>query len=298
MSKIKSKRVKFGLGMLWLFVLVLVLLWSFYTFFKNSIHFDPEVGINLIAVSDNRVGILAIRPGDEPSSFVKLPEDLLVKAYGTDGEYKVGKLWDLGELEKIGGREMVDKSIGDALGFLPGGFIKMSEDSEVSPLGVMSELANPLAKTNLWWWDRFVLWKMIRDELSNFSLLNISLPEQVYQSFKEADGVVVNRLASESVIDSWGRKVWLMETILSESAQVEVFNYSGRSGEARQAARKLSNAGVGVLKVEEGVGESDGFVCTISPKTEKFGKTINLLSQVLGCDISVGNDDIFEIKIK
>lgn len=297
MLKIESRRIKFGLGVLWLVVLFLVLVWSFYTFFKKSIHFNPEVGINLIVVSENRVSILAIRPGDEPSSFVRLPENLLIRAHGTEGEYKVGKLWQLGEIWKVGGGEMAEKSIGDALGFLPGGFIKINEEN-ASPLSVVSELTNPLAKTNLWWWDRVVLWRMIKSELSNFSLLSVNLPGQIYQSFQEADGVVVERLSSGSVIDSWGRKIWLMESILSESVQVEVFNYSGEPGKAFQTARKLSNAGMGVLRVEEGFGDLEAFTCVVSNNFEKFKRSIYLLEQSLGCQISIGEGDVFEVKVK
>jgi hypothetical protein len=298
MLKIESRRVKFWFGIGWLFVLVLVLFSSFYKMFKDSIHFNPEIGINLIVVLDDNVSVLAIRPGDEPSSFVKLPENLLVEAYGTDGEYKVGNLWRLGETLKVGGGEMVDNSIGDALGFFPGGYIKINNDNS-SPVIVMSELLNPLAKTNLWWWDRVVLWKMIKKEISDFSLLNVSLPTSLYESSREVDGVMVDRLASESIIDSWGRRVWLMESVLSESAQVEIFNHSGEPGKASQMARKLSNAGMGVLKVGEGDEGIETFTCTMSSDTEKFKQTLYFFNQILSCDIAnVESGDVFVIRIK
>jgi len=262
----KKAQVYLGIGFIAL-VLGLILVNSLYQRAKSSV-WDGESRLSTVEQFDNNLMVQSIIPSQNRQNRLEVPGEVLVKAPFGFGEYQLGKVFELGELENQGERVLI-RSTQNLLGIEITGF----------------KVGN---QTNLSWWDKLrVSWFL------NFNLkstLKLDLVERAVLSQEQlADGSDVFR-PSLILLDELINEYYFDEKVINEAYEVAVINASEVTKIANQVARILSNLGVEVIKTDNQELE-DSSVIKVKNKQMAETKTIKLLQRLLDID-EVKIDDL------
>ena len=262
----KKAQVYLGIGFIAL-VLGLILVNSLYQRAKSSV-WDGESRLSTVEQFDNNLMVQSIIPSQNRQIRLEVPGEVLVKAPFGFGEYQLGKVFELGELENQGERVLI-RSTQNLLGIEITGF----------------KVGN---QTNLSWWDKLrVSWFL------NFNLkstLKLDLVERAVLSQEQlADGSDVFR-PSLILLDELINEYYFDEKVINEAYEVAVINASEVTKIANQVARILSNLGVEVIKTDNQELE-DSSVIKVKNKQMAETKTIKLLQRLLDID-EVKIDDL------
>lgn len=274
-EKIGKKRF---LGLGWIFILLLVGM-LFLGLYRRGIY-DRKLGVNVLFISRDGMGILTLHPEADTVDLVKLPDELKIPLNINGPEYALEALRKTGLPERDGGLMRIRKGVGEALGLVLPAFVKT--DSELSLAGFSEGLWSFKTQTNLSLLDRYRLQIEI-DRLVRRGLnLEVAFPGGVTDTVVEPDGVSFKKL--NSAIYTWSKNQWVSEAALAETAEVGVVNASGVEGLGRVVARQLETAGVRVVevlgseKIEEGG-------CLFSGVVKDHPQTARLFSLFLNCNL-------------
>jgi hypothetical protein len=252
----------------------------------NTRAYQPDMGINLVVVGEDKVSVVGISKNKEGVVWVDLPSNLKV-----DG-YPAVSIWGLGEIE---GRseELVVSSLGEGLGLWLGAALKVEGNASVD--GLLKRLLSVRGIKGLSWLDRYTLYKDVSSLATKGVVLEMSLPNQVRDSVQDVDGYEWQEL-NEAVF-VWSRELWPKEEIVNLGITAEVVNVSGDPGKARIRARQLESIGFRVVKVDTGSEEiSKKCLVKINPEmVEKNEFLKQLLKIYLRCEVQMEDemDDVF-----
>lgn len=274
-KKTHLKRAGYG----WLVVVILVLLGSSILKEYRQRRFDPEIGMNIAVVGDKKLGIMTVRKEEDMSSFVILPEKLVVDIEKTGSKLRVGSLWGLGKLEGQPGN-VVMRQAGRALALGISGYIKVNNDDQLEPAKIAGDLIQLNIKTNLSWWDRINLRQEIKATLARGEMPITKINETIYQTQVDPDGVE-NLIIDREKLKMWAERVWMTPEVLGERVNIAVYNNSDRDGKAREMADALEVAGARVINVDKD-GESTNS-CEFIVHRKDLIKTPLILEKQFGC---------------
>lgn len=232
-------RSRFNLaGIVFLVLLLSMLLVSL---FRKNVY-DPKLGINLLLMAKDGMGVISIRAESGQVGQMMLPANLSIPIETSGSQYLVEAIYRIG-LPVNDPLNSARKSVGQALGIVISGVVKAPVRFGID--GFRQSLVNIAAKSNLSFVDRYLLYKDLNKKLGNRAFLTFSLPRNVIDLVEEPDGKTIGKL--NSTVYVWSKNQWVVDEVLSETAEVTVVNASGKEGKARQVARQIESAGVRVI---------------------------------------------------
>jgi len=270
-------------GMVFLILISISLLLSL---LKRGI-WNENLGINLLVVGDDSVGVLVLRPKEGLGSWMILPTDLKVRISGSQAKYPINSLWKFAVGEKRP-FQLSEKSLAEAMGVIIPRVIKVVGAASVE--SVLGASLSVSTKTDLSILDRFAIRKYLSEIMTSKRMLEINIPSQVYEKVEDPDGKIF--LEFTSVMYAWSKDKFLFDTVLMESPDMIVNNLSGLSGAGIAMSRQAETAGIRVIEVKndsEDVVLGRGCVF-VSPPTGKVS-TIELLTNHFGCKKVDGKGD-------
>ena len=265
--------------------LALVLVMLLVNLLRRNIY-DPSLGINILMLAKDGMGIVAVREGSGLVSVTRLPDNLVIPIDPTGAEYRVEAFYKIGL--PVADELFVSRvSVGQALGVVLAGVVK--SNSEFGLTGLSGSLISLSSQTNFSIFDRYNLAKSIRNLLTKRTNFEISFPAVAVDSVEEADGTEVLKLNSSIFV--WSQNQWVADEVLSETAEVTVVNGSGREGKARWAARQMETAGVRVISLM--TARKNTKDCLIWGDEKLHPKTFSFLRLSFNCRTG-GDDELFD----
>lgn len=244
--------------------------WQIVRMVKNAV-WDGQSRVNLILDAQD-VYFISFDPGEEMLLVVSVSGETYVEATFGFGSYPFGAVYDLGEIEKIGGRLLV--STAQEFFATPiDAWIKSRDEKLAMNNGesVKEEIVNltwEASKTNLTFWDKLRLWWQIKqvrfDKVKVFNLNEADLnPEKIDQVLGP----------------------FLMEgKIKEEMFKIEILNSTDKVGLGARISRFINNLGGEVINV----GNQEGILptCVILVRKGEAGSfTPQRLKKVFSCEI-------------
>lgn len=278
MKEISKGNWRLGIGIIFLVILFSLLgikIW------REGIYTN-DLGINVVVVGTDKVGILILRPENDVVSWVSLPNNLQIKVFNSEAVYPVVSLWSYGEQVK-NSYTVMEKSLGQDMGVALARTIKIYGSAGAGE--VLSNLYRPDLKTDLSWRDRFLVDKFLTSAVTSKKLLELEIPTKAYDQIVDPDGKTM--LEFNSVTQLWTKNKLILDSILAENVEVTVNNLSGKTGLGTQVAKQMESSGMRVVAVKSDTTENvNGTGCTYkiageAPFTERF------LQEQLQCKRSI-----------
>ncbi len=292
LPKKKKKRVSLRY-LLWAILLVFLfgLGWRAYCGLTRSI-WDGRNQVNLVFAGQPTL-VASFSPLQGSLGILLISDRAYIKTTHGYGQYRIEKIWELGELE--GRPELLAESVQESLGLVIDGWIGSQENKMVfsfpeeekekrikkTILDCLFQLIRKKKKTNLTRWDLVRLWWQIRgvrfdkitiiDLEKTSALLPLALPDGT--SGFEIDQ---NRL------DSFITRYFQDEQIKEEDFSLEIVNATSHSGLAAQGARVVANLGGRVIAMSDRDLKIN--TCEIKSRREERGSyTFKKLMKVFDC---------------
>ena len=218
--------------------------------FKKSA-WDGKNNINFV-IQTERTFIYSYHPNDEILNIITLPNDLFIETAKGYGEYKLKNIYELGEMEKIGGGELLVRSLQNFfLAPIDGYVVKVKSEklkvkSENIERGRLTSLYFCLLTrkcgSDLSWWDLIRIFNRIsRLKHDKIFLINIE-KTALFKKEKLFDESEALRLVS-LLVDDFSQRYFTDKIFLEEGMKISVFNATHYSGLAKNCSRLLRNIG-------------------------------------------------------
>jgi len=244
--------------------------------FRKNVY-DRRLGINLLLIGKDGMGVVSIRPGSGLVGLLRLPDNLSIPVEVNGAEYVVESFYKVG-LPVDDALNAARVGTGQALGVVLSGVVKAPVEFGLA--GLREALFTVSTQSNLSLVDRYFLVKDITEKLGSKTSLAMTLPKNVIDTAEEPDGKKVGKL--NTAVFVWSRNQWVVDEVLSETAEVTVVNASGKDGKARLVAHQIESAGVRVIDLLAAKKDFDQS-CVIWGNTKVHPKTAEFLASSFSC---------------
>lgn len=265
----KRKRTQLWLGIGFISLIFGLILTSFlYQRAKNSL-WDGKSSFSVVEQIDNQLVVKSVIPEQARQIKIILPSNVQIKAPFGYGEYLLNKVYDLGKLDKQGGR-VLTRSVQNLLGLEVQGY-KVGKES------------------NLTWWDKLRLNWFLNLNLKTTHQLDL-IETAVFSKEQLSDGTDVFR-PSLILLDELINQYYFNEKIIEEALEIAVLNASLVSNAASEIARTMTNLGAEVIKTDNQDIEESSFILVKQKDFSNF-ETVKVLQRLLGVEeVTVGGID-------
>lgn len=224
--------------------------------FKNSC-WNSKHEINFV-IQAGDVTIFSFNPRKRLLNILKIPGDTYILAAKGYGEYKIKNIYKLGEMEKIGGGELLSSSIQRFFAVPVDGWIKLEnyqlENNNLLP--VFWLVIKRQARTNLSWWDLARLfWQTRNLAVDQINQLDLKKTNFISKNTL-GDGSEVFKFEITS-IDELTIRLFSDEEVLDEDLQIVVLNGTDYPGLAKDMARVVKNLGAELIGVKDSTSKID-----------------------------------------
>jgi len=137
--------------------------------------------------------------------------------------------------------------------------------------------------------DRYYLFKDLSELILKKTTLSLSLPKNVMDQIDEPDGKKISKL--NSTVFVWSKNQWLVDEVLSETAEVALVNASGTEGKARQVSRQIESAGIRVIDLLVSKKELKQS-CLMFGSTKAHPITVDFLINSFKCKLATSKDNV------
>jgi hypothetical protein len=244
-SRKRKKNSKNQASLRWgiLFLLGLGFLLGLALFIKNSQEslWDGKSRLSLIQLSDTKIELINLIPEERKKIIWEIDPTIKVEVPFGYGEYQFNKVYNLGELDQIGGPLLLRT----ASNFF----------------GIPITAYRVGRKTNLSWWDE------IRFKWQDLLDLNQEVTQDL--TLKVAQ---INQVVNEVTFDP---------EVAKEEIKIAVINATGKSGEASNIARMLTNRGAQVVNVGNTQTQEESQLIIVSADLTK-SKVFSLVKKIIG----------------
>lgn len=262
-----DKKIVNWVGMLFLVVLIGLLVFDG---LRKGI-FSNTLGMDVAVVGNNSVALMLLRPEEGLITWVDLPDNMKINIFNSTASYPIVSLWKYSTGEK-NSFDLFEKSLGTTLGVTLPRTIKV--DGEANIETVLGNLHKLSLKTDLSLRDKWTIRSFVADVVKSKKMIEETIPKKAFDEVTEPDGKIFLKI--NSVASLWVNNKFVMEPILSESAEVTVNNMTGISGYGTEVANQIESAGLRVVEVKADKTEAvsgSGCIFSISdglPQTEKY----------------------------
>lgn len=240
---------------------------------KSSI-FDGRSRITIVATSKeknrDRVLLFSFEPGQESITLLIIPQNTLVQTSYGFGNYELGSVYNLGQISKVKGGEILRKTMQDFVGTFVEGWMVVEGKLENKDWKIDDRETKSLVKdsfslketilfiknggltnleTNLTYFDIVRLWYQAKGvRLDKIEILELEELD-VLKKTQLLDGKEVYE-ADLRHLDKISSGLFSSPIILAEKKTIEIVNGTDVPGLATTVARILGNAGGQVLFVK------------------------------------------------
>lgn len=268
-----------------------LLIFSFYFLFQGirKSCWDGEHNFNFIVQGDKTL-VFSYHPEDEALNIISFPNKLYIETAKGYGEYRLEKITQLGEMEKIGAGELLKKSLQNYLGAPIDGYVisnkktklKINDESlEKGKTGsLLSAVLSGQAESSLGIWDLLRFFFQARKlKLNQLRLIEIE-NTVLFQKTKLADQSGVYKL-DESLLLEFTPKYFTDKGFLNERLKISVYNATNYPGVAKNTGRMLKNIGGEILFSADAPEARDDSIIYYSKKELIESYTFNKIKQIL-----------------
>ncbi len=243
--------------------------------------------------------VASFNPADQSLTAISLPSDTYVEASHGYGQYRLGKVYDVGNLDQRGG-EVLKSTVRELLGIPIDGYIDLQKlnfgktDNLTSSefisrrqqiLGWLTFLGalEKKSKTDLKAGDLWRFYASVQAvKAGKITFVNLA-KAQVLVPQTLPDGT--NILAADQVrLDGLLTDLFREDNIASENFKIAVLNSTNTSGLGDRAARIINNMGIQVVSVGNFQPQLESCQLNFSKNLEK-SLTALKLKRVFGCEI-------------
>lgn len=278
------KKLILKLLLIAVFVLFVFLGWRIDRSFNQS-RWQGEQ-INLVMSTEKSTAVVSLTANDKQLNFLLLPEFLYFQLPKDLGDYPLGSVYSLGEIEGWGGG-LLRKSLEGLLGIPIEGCIKASfGDLEVNPS--LESLKNFFwqaiirqKKTDFTFWDlgRFYL-KVRQLHSSDCNFINLK-ETGLLQEKELADKTRVFEVSKDQ-IDVLIKKNFSEKLIKEEAIEIEILNSTEQAGLAGNLARMIDNMGGRVISLGNSQSRVSTSLIRYSTREIKESETLKRLMMATG----------------
>lgn len=285
-------------GFVGLLLIVIGISVIFHTLKINQVSFFDGEHRFTIAVSANDVALLTLEPKMKRSVLVTVASDIRAQApKGGEGEYQIGKVYQLGALDKKGGALLRD-TLQFFVGVPVDGWIvvktsntKCQRADELFSFKCVDVLLKGTFlgefDTNLTTIDLIGIFLKLREMRDVTEYKEIALLDHVaYDEQTLIDGSSSIRV-KEASLDALAKEYFQDQDLLSERLGVSIANGTGIKGFGNAIARVLANGGVNIVSVST-ANDTDGTKSLIEvTKQNKDSYTLGKIAHILGFKFEV-----------
>lgn len=238
-----------------------------------------------IAVTGAKTYLLSVGSNGRDAVEVDLPNDLYIPklAHGY-GQYKISKIYAVGELDHRGG-QVVKDTLSDFVGVPVDAYVTSSRDNRDAKAFFRSLDFIFRDQSDLNLWERITFarnFSSVRfDRIKRIDVLEVAQKTTLADG---STGLVVLPEQLDSLLS--GTLNW--DSLVNERVRVDVVNSTEVAGLGNRAARVLSNIGVSVVSVDSS-DKSIKSCQVIANKDVQKSKTVMLIKSVFNCEIASGH---------
>jgi hypothetical protein len=281
----KTQKTSFKKGLIVIGVVLLALLSiKLIIVFKNSL-WDGTERINFVVSAENTT-LVSFEPSEKNLTFLEIPNNTLMEVPHGYGEYQLGAISRLGDLEKR--KNLMSETLQENLALPVVGFIQDSggqENKDNSRNNLKDILMEGLInknQTNLSGWDIIRLWWQIR---------SVKETDVLIFNLEKRDLLTTKTLADRTKVFSldtptFDLKMQNLLPILSlkkDNLTIEILNSTGVPGLADKTARILNNIGTRVVSTGNMETEIQKSLLK-GNKNLKSTKTAGIVKKLFNCD--------------
>lgn len=245
--------------------------------------------VNFLLVGE-QIALVSLGVGPKEITVLVIPADVEIRATRGFGIYRLGSLYQLGQMEGLGG-ELLKESAQEYFGLPVDGWIKIA-NIKYQISDIKSTLANSLVKlifkrggeTSFTFFDLVRLWwetrKVFQHQIQVIPLDDIiALKRKVLLDGSKVWEIDKNRL------DSWLQDNMGEFQIQEEGLAIRVINATDYTGLGAAVARIITNMGGRVVEIKSEKLKIKNEKCEIRSEGErKSAFTIQRLLRTLGCE--------------
>ncbi|MFC1711255.1 LytR C-terminal domain-containing protein [Patescibacteria group bacterium] len=269
-----------------IFLGFLVLVFNIYLNFKKN-KWDGNHQINFV-VLENEVMVFSYHPEDDILNILNFSSDTFIPTASEYGEYPIGNIYKLGELEEINGGILLSQSLQELLAVPIDAYIvqtnlKNDKDSVFKQGGLFSLLWQMISgniDTNLSNWDVIRL---------IFKLNSLKTGQIKQVDFSDSSLLVSEVLPDGSNIskpdflriDKVSVELFSDQSILEEALTVSVLNGTGKKNLAKNIARMMRNLGAELINAGDADNKQSHSTILVKSKDLQKSYTLKKLKQTL-----------------
>lgn len=269
MKKSKRKEKKRNFPFFGLFLVILVILVSaavYFKFKKSPFYFLRRVNFVLVT-GEREVAVFSLQ--DNEGLFLDLPGKSKVTATRGFGEYELGKVYALGQLERKGG-ELLKETVQENFSVPVFGYFYDPGSLDYSSLNSKKFFLR------MFWQS---LRGKIETDLSKCDLILLYLKAGSLKTVEVKTGDFAN--AEDFLKD---------KSLRGESCSIEVLNSTDHNGLAQQAAKLPERAGARIIRTADTPEEQkDCLLLVAKDMTDKY--TELWLRLIFGCQVKESEED-------
>lgn len=202
-----------------------------------------------VVVSASNTFVISLNPKSATANLVRLPDDLYVPsvAHGY-GQYTIAKVYDVGQLDKRGGKVLSD-TVSDYLGIPIDGYVRLPKSATGEIHSVVSAVMFALQarQTDLSFFDRIMFaWSLARMRYDKTDVVDLGKSASPLLLADGSTGVTLDK----DVVDSLLADEFSEDKIRTEDLRIQVVNSTPYAGLGSRGARILTNTGMKVVSVD------------------------------------------------
>lgn len=234
---------------------------------------DGNHTLNFVELNNGEITFYSFHPQERILNKIIFPADLFIPTAKGLGEYKISNIYQLGEMEKIGGGKLLAYSLQNLLGIpIDGWLIKRNFF---------------LSETNFSWWDRIRIFSF-RRRLKQNDINEITLNDSALIEREELpDHSRILKLETGRLQEICLR--FLTDSnILNENVRIQVINGTKRVSLAKNAAILIRGVGAQVVNVRDG----DEFLNETAIFYKQETETLKRLAKIFKTDRLEQKEDL------
>ena len=257
---------------------------------SSSSVWDGSSRINLV-IASGEVIVASLEP-EKNLTLLKLPKNLYLDIPHGLGKYQLGSVYELGKLEKRGGK-LLRETIQDYLGVPTDGHIRTSiinhQSSTIKKYILNCLVLSTLSRgeTNFSKWDLIRLWWEIK-KLRSDKVKFIDLEEtNILLQAELPDGSLIWETEFFR-LDELVKKYFSDQKIEKEGIEIEILNATEHLGLANKVSRLIANMGGGVVAIGNSEEKNETSKIKFRDETLKKSYTLKKLEKILQVKAEIG----------
>ncbi len=237
---------------------ILLLIWIGFVSFQtiNQAVWDGKHQLNFVIQSEQII-VFSYHPEDQFLNILAIPKSTHIEVAKNFGAYQIGNIYNLGNMEKIDGGELLLMSLRNFFGVPIDGYIKIDNCNigsrmliEANLLPILGCLTKGKIVSNFNFWDfvRFIP-KLHSLALSQIKTINFLQTGMLQEEVLPDNSLIL--LPDYPRIDNLVLELFGDKTALNEAVTIKVSNGTEVSGLAKEVGRLIKNFGAELVGTDD-----------------------------------------------